>query len=45
MGMSQYRVDMGTARNRELTGGNLTRFNELMTNEGYLRRHPGYPLN
>lgn len=31
MGMSWYRVDMGTTRNGELTGGNLTRFNELMT--------------
>ncbi|MDO6429454.1 DUF4214 domain-containing protein [Flavitalea sp. BT771] len=31
MGMTQYRVDMGTIRTGELTGANLTRFNELMT--------------
>jgi hypothetical protein len=31
MGMTQYRVDLGAQRTGELTGGNLTRFNELMT--------------
>jgi hypothetical protein len=31
MGMTQYRVDMGTLRDGELSGDALTRFNELMT--------------